>query len=271
MRLSEAQTGTVELPPRILLLGGEKRGKSTFASHFPSPIFLPIKGETGIDALNVPKLPAAKTFGEIIEVLSDLYTEKHDFRTVVIDSISALDPVVIETALADGGVKSVTKLGGGYGAQEQVICEYWRSMLTGLDALRSDKQMGCVLIGHVKPSPKVVNDPMTDPYATWRVELRESVLGFLNRWADCILFCDFKKYARTVSGEQDQKKIVHADTIRERCLYTQYAPGHPGGGRGIYGHLPYELPLSYESFASAVESARQPKSDTKGKKSSARA
>jgi hypothetical protein len=275
MRLSEVQTGTADLPPRIVLLGGEKRGKSTFASRFPSPVFVPVKGETGIDFIDVPKVPAAKTFGDVMEVISDLYTEKHDFRTVVIDSISALDPVVIETAMAEQGVKSASKLGGGYGAQEGVICDYWRTLLGGLDALRTERGIGCILIGHVKPVPKVVNDPMTEPYDTWRVEVRESVLGTLNRWADCILFCDFKKYTRTISGSDGEKKIVHADTVRERCLYTQYAPGHPGGGRGIYGHLPYELPLSYEAFSAAVESVRQPKADAPAqratKKSPARA
>jgi len=40
-------------------------------------------------------------------------------------------------------------------------------------------------------------------------------------------------------------------------LFTQKRPGHPGGGRGVYGRLPYKLPLSWEAFTNAASEAAQ--------------
>ena len=39
--------------------------------------------------------------------------------------------------------------------------------------------------------------------------------------------------------------------------FTTECQAHPGGGRGPYGEIPYELPLSFEAFAQAVHNAKQ--------------
>ena len=43
--------------------------------------------------------------------------------------------------------------------------------------------------------------------------------------------------------------------VEERKLFTQGRPAHPGGGRGVYGRLEYEIDLTYESFMAAVKAA----------------
>ena len=48
-----------------------------------------------------------------------------------------------------------------------------------------------------------------------------------------------------------KKGIQRAD----RVLFTQRRPAHMGGCRGIYGQLPYELELTFDAFASAIEKA----------------
>ena len=45
---------------RMVLLGPEKVGKSTFASGAPNPIFSPVRGEEGLDALDAPRFPPAR-------------------------------------------------------------------------------------------------------------------------------------------------------------------------------------------------------------------
>ena len=59
--------GIVDRPPRILLHGVEKIGKSTFASQFPNAIILPIKGEEGIDALDVASFPVINSYTDCCE------------------------------------------------------------------------------------------------------------------------------------------------------------------------------------------------------------
>lgn len=249
--LSSIQSTTVYLPPRLVLMGGEKRGKSTLASQFPSPVFLPVAGETGVDEIAVPKFPAASEYGDLLESVEQLATEEHEFKTIVIDSISALEPIVGDYAMKIEKKSSISQLGGGFGGQETALCNYWRMLLDRLDYIRTARQIGVILIGHVKPVPKVVNDPLSDPYDAWRMELRESVQGLVYRWSDLILFLDIKKYQKTV-GKQG-RETTHAITTGERVLYTQWEPSHPGGGRGRFGSLPAQLPCSYEALANAID------------------
>jgi hypothetical protein len=45
------------------------------------------------------------------------------------------------------------------------------------------------------------------------------------------------------------------DIAGSRYLFTRKTPAHPGGGRGAYGQLPYELPLEWAAYREAVATA----------------
>ena len=94
MSLESITTGPTTRPPRIVLLGREKIGKSTFASQAPAPVFIPILGEEGLDAIEAAKFPAATSFEEVMQALKSVHDGEHDFETVVIDSASALEPLI---------------------------------------------------------------------------------------------------------------------------------------------------------------------------------
>lgn len=248
--LTSIQTGVQTLPPRVILLGVPKVGKSTFAGEWPSPIFLPIKGEEGIDALNVPRFPTVTSYTELMEALGSLAEGEHDYKTMVIDSTSALEPVVWDHAarvngwLDKEGNPDIEK--PGYGKGYIAALTYWRRLMEVLDYLRTNRGMASILIGHVKV--KQINDPMLDPYDAWIWDVQDRATSALTKWADCVLFARFME--RVKSSEDGKGKAIGGGT---RELHTQSRPGHPGGGRGLYGHLPETLPLSYEAFENATK------------------
>lgn len=245
------------LPPRIVLLGVEKIGKSTFAAQFPDPVFIPIKGEQGIDAIDTTQAPLVTEYPQLIETLGVLYGEDHSFKTVVIDSATTLEPLVwdhtCKTVATDkgtfvtGGIESF-----GYGKGYTNALQFWRELTDGLDALRTEKKMGCILIGHVRV--KQFNDPIADPYDQYQFDINDKAASLLFRWADCILFANRKVISKTIEGGFN-KKVTHAIGKSDPMLYTSKRPAHPGGGRGVYGMLPYEMPLSYEEFSKAISEA----------------
>lgn len=250
--LKSIQRGIVELPPRIVLLGVEKIGKSTFASQFPNPIFLPVKGEEGIDALDVSRFPTITTFAEALEAIGTLYNEEHEFQTLVIDSASTLEPLIWNQVCEDNNAKSIEKAMGGFAKGYIEALGYWRTITDGLDALRQ-KGIGSILIGHVKVKP--FNDPTSDPYDTYQFDVHDKAANLIYRWSDSILFASRKVVTKEVDGRGG--KVTRGMTIGdEPKLYTQKRPAHPGGGRGLYGQLPYELPLNYDAFCEALVAAR---------------
>jgi len=249
MKLSDITNGTVNRPPRIILCGVEKIGKSTFAASSEKAIVIPIKGEEGVDALDVAKTPTCNSYADVMAAIQMLYEEKHDFKTVVLDSASTLEPLIWDAVCAEGGKKTIEEFGFGKGYVEAL--SKWRELMAGLDALR-DEGIGCILIGHV--SVKTFSDPMQDSYDQYVLDIHKQTANALIRWSDCILFANSKVLTKKDQvGSKEVKKAILKD---ERVLFTQKRPTHPGGGRGAYGQLPYEMPLSWEAFNNAVKQAK---------------
>lgn len=239
--LSSIQSAKRDRPPRVIALGKSKVGKSTFAASAPSPVILPIKGEEGIDALDVPAFPVVTKFGDLMEAFGSLYSSEHPYRTVVIDSISTLEALVWdEVCRIDGKAKSIEQVGGGYGKGYIESLRQWREITEALDALRTERGIGCILIGHVKV--KRFNDPLNEVYDHYSFDINDKAVELLTRWADGVLFFSRKVAVVKEDVGFNKKKARAIDTSGGApMMYTQERPSHPGGGRGKWGKIPYEL------------------------------
>ena len=252
----QLQTGTVDKPARIILLGVEKIGKSTFAAGAPNPVFCPIKGEEGVDGLGVARFAPAATWADLITSLKSLGEEDHDRKTVVIDSASALEPLIWKAVCEKHQVDSIEKAMGGYGKGFGEAVGYWHELCDWLDYLRDTRGMGSVIIGHVKT--KRHDDPTGDSYDRYQMDCHDKASARLFRWADSILFANTKALIKKeeVGFNKTQKRAIDPSG-GTRYLYTQQRPAHPGGGRYPWGNIPYELPLSYPEFAQSVQAVTQ--------------
>jgi hypothetical protein len=244
MNLSDIKSGTQMRPPRIILCGTEKIGKSTFAAGAPNPVFLPIKGEEGIDALDVARVPVVETYDALMDVFKMLYEQKHDYQSVVIDSISTLEPIVWDAVCNQGNVDSIEQYAGGFGKGYVEAVSKWRNICAALDSLR-EKGMSSILIGHV--AVRLFSDPVSESYDCYELDINKKAASALMRWSDCILFANCKVAVK--EGQKNSRGVLRDD----RVLHTQKRPAHPGGGRGVYGQLPYELELDFGTFAEAVK------------------
>ena len=98
--LNSIQTGKKDLPPRIVILGTPKVGKTTFACDSSNPILMPIKGEEGADDMDCAKFPTVNTYDELMEALTTLARDEHQFDTIRLDSSSTLEPLVWDKVCA---------------------------------------------------------------------------------------------------------------------------------------------------------------------------
>ena len=253
--------------PRIVVIGTEKIGKTTFSCGsrivngkvaevgLNSPVVISVKGEEGADGLAVSKFPVAQTLDDVMSAIGSLYNEEHEFKTVVLDSASAVGPIISDSVCEEFSVANVRKVPG-FRTGEAATQLRWRNILSGLTALRDEKNMSSIVIGHVKVKP--FKNPEGENYDTYDFDLEAEASEMLKRWADLILFCNTKVVVRK-EGEDTtytkaKKRGVDASN-GQRFLYTQKRPSHPGGGRGIFGALPYELPLDWAAFQEAIQVA----------------
>lgn len=246
--------------PRVILLGVEKIGKSTFASQSDRPVFIPIRGEEGIDSIAVPQFPTCNSLSDVMSCLCSLYQEQHKHGTVCIDSISALEPLVwADTCQKNGNADSIEKVNGGYGKGYIEALKSWRVLTEALDALRNERNMASILIGHVKV--KSFTDPINGTYDQWQFDINDKAASLLYRWADVVLFCNCKTIVKSEdAGFNKQTKRGMDISGGQRFLYTCKSPSFPAGGRGVYGRLPPEIPLSWYNFMDSVSAVRQKES-----------
>ncbi len=250
--LNSVTKGVVYKPYRMILCGKEKIGKSTFGANAPNPIFIPIKNEEGIDMLDVASFPTVTTYEELLEAFTALFSE-HDFKTVVIDSVSALEPLIHDKVCRENNADSIEKALGGYAKGYVEALRYWREIMAALDGLR-ENGINTILIGHatIKSQP----DPNGDNYDKFTLDLHKKATETLFRWSDIIGFANAKvAVVKTDAGFN--KKDNKVRDLNQRVLHTQSNASLPSGGRGIYGHLPKELPLDYDAFVKAVEDAKE--------------
>ena len=109
-------------------------GKTTLASQAPEPIFLGL--ESGTYQLSVSRFSKAHTLSEFLGQLKALQSEKHPFKTIVLDTVDALEPLIWKQVCTEGGVNSIEDYGGGYGKGYVRAGEIWPICASGRRRLR---------------------------------------------------------------------------------------------------------------------------------------
>jgi hypothetical protein len=253
--LDQVMTGKKVLPPRIVLHGQEKIGKTTFAAQAPGAIFLPT--EDGADEVGAARFPKLESFDDAIKALRALAKGEHDYRTAVIDSGDWLERLIHEKVCANLGVKSIEDIG--YGKGYVAAIGLWQQVLAGLDYLRQTRGMATVVICHTEV--KRFDSPEVEPYDRYTLKLHKSASALLTEWCDVVGFACQDTVIRS-SDVGFNKEVRRAATSGKRLLRLQGAPAYVAGNR--YG-LPASVPLSWPDFVSAFPSTTTTKAEDKDK------
>lgn len=251
--LTQIQRGRTPKPPRILLYGVEGIGKSTFGSQAPKPIF--IQPEDGLDEIDCDKFPLATSFDEVNEALADLQREKHDYETVVIDSLDWLERLIWDKLCDQHGVSSIEKVDGGYARGYTHALTYWRETIDRLNALRNERGMVVLLIAHSKVER--FEDPESSPYDRYSPRLHKHAKALISEWCDAVLFATRKIRTQSEDAGFNRKRtIAHAigKDGGERILRCVGGPSCVAKNR--YG-IVEELPLSWAAFIQALTNNQQ--------------
>ena len=240
--LASLKSASVLSPPRILVHGVAGVGKTTFATSADKPVV--VATEDGLGKINVPHFPLARSFDEVMEALAALYSEAHDYRTVVIDSVDWLEPLVWQRTCKDNGWRSIED--PGYGKGYIAAIDLWRQYLDGLNALRDDRRMTVIQIAHT--DIKRFDSPEHDPYDRYVIKLHSRASALLQEHSDVVSFANYR--ISTVKSDVGfNKKVNRALGSGERVLYTAERPAFLAKNR--YG-LPDVLPLDWQAFAAAM-------------------
>jgi hypothetical protein len=233
--------------PRITLYGSPGIGKSTLASHFPRPLFLLTEDNElpGIKALKV-----ATNFMDFWNSVKALLAlEEIPFDTIVVDSISKLDTLIVEYILekepaGKNGVKptTLTSACGGYGAGFMRAESIHRALKAMLDKFK-ERGIAVIYIAHMQHG--TVKPPDGEDYSNYTIVMNHDRSRHV--WiddVDCVLFCKLKSY--TTSLDSGRMMVKSTD---ERIVLTGVNDSFVSKNR--FG-MPAEIKMSFESIAKHI-------------------
>jgi len=215
--LSNIRKANAVFPPqKVVAYGVQGVGKTSFGSTFDSPILLPV--EDGAAAIDMDTFPLATSFQEVVDAITALH-EEHDYKTLVLDSLDWLEPLVWQTTCQAHGKDSIEAFGYGKGYAE--ADKFWRHVMGGFDSLRANKGMTIVLLAHSEV--KKVEPPESDPYDRYQMRLHKRAFAMWQEWSDLNLFLTYKVAVQKTDQGFGNERVRGVGT-GDRIIHTQERP-----------------------------------------------
>lgn len=227
------------------ICGDSGMGKTSLAAAFPKPIF--VRAEDGLQAIPQARRPdafpllgganATDAVNAMWKQLIALLQEDHDYQTVVIDSVTALERLFIASVLeSDPKAKSINQALGGYGAGLAAVAAMHQRVRKAAGLLNERKGMHVVFVAHA--DVETMRLPDSDDYMRYSLRLPSKSLPPYVDDVDVVGFLRLETFTKGDDGERkkaistgERQLIVHAtaaNVSKNRFGITEALECHEG-------------------------------------------
>lgn len=244
--LDDVIGGQADNPPRLLIHGCEKIGKSSFGASAPGAIFLPT--EDGLDRIDCKKFPIVANWPTFLARLKQVRNARHNYATLVIDSMDWLEKLIWRYLCEQSKVESIELACGSYGKGYTRAAEMFYELLKEhLDPIRRERNMAIILIAHSKVEK--VEEPGIQAYDRSSPRLDKRAMPIVCEWSDAIGFACKRVRVDEDKAAKGARNIPHAIGSDRYLVLSDSKPACLAGNR--YG-ITEDLPLSWDAFAAAA-------------------
>lgn len=205
--LNNVKRGVIVRPQKVVIYGPEGVGKTTLASQCPSSVFIDTEG--GTCHLDVPRIEA-KSWEDIMNVIDALKTEKHDYKTVIIDTVDWAELRLIEWILANVTTEKKQRAASiedyGFGKGYTLLKEYFSKFLMKLTDLVG-VGMNVVMLGH-STLRKIDLPESGEAYDHYELKLSKGTSPLVKEWSDALLFLTFVTRVVDGKGKGGKERII---------------------------------------------------------------
>lgn len=214
----------------VLIHGQKKLGKSSFCSHLPNAVYAAT--EPGLGHLEVHQVPI-QNWKDFIDFCNALVEEKHNFQTVVIDTLNNLYAFCCRAVCEKYKVEYVgdfKAIGKGHVLANNMFYETLLKL--------ANLPYGLWMIAH---SAEHEIETRTEKYRKSVPQMPDKAAGQILGMADMILYA-------TLHEEKDE----NGKSTFRHVLCTKPSKYYEAGDKS--GILPPVIDLDYTKFAEAYES-----------------
>lgn len=233
--------------PRITLYGDPGIGKTTLASKFPDALFLLTEDA---ECAGITATPVLTRFVDVWKAIKELL-EAPDlhYKTIVLDSISKLDNLVITHIMENEPVgkngekpSTIKSACGGYGAGYDKAQMMHRALKMQMDGFK-DKGIAVIYIAHLATATHRAPDKEDYDYYTITMNHDKSRAVYVDD-VDMVGFCKLQSF--TKETDSGRNIIVSSDN---HVLITGISDGHVSKSRYA---MPTELPMDFDQIAKYI-------------------
>ena len=205
----------------------------------------------------MPAFPLSETYHDVNEYLVWLATEKHEFKTLVIDSLDWLETliwnfVIVEYNESTG--KKITEISQiGYGEGYKLALEQWNKLIARLNYIRDNLGMTIILTAH--STVATVTDPLQPSYDRHTIKLHKYAAAKIVEFCDIVLYCTWQLTMKS-EDEKFGGSRKRAISTGERIMHTVGSPTVSAKNR--YS-LPNPLPLDWNTLNDAIQNSKKSK------------
>ena len=239
-------TGVQTAPVKTVLYGPEGIGKSTFASHFPDPVFIDTEG--GTKRLNVARLPQPTSWAMLLDEVAEVRKGSVPCGTLVIDTADWAESLCIQAVCARAKVNGIEDFG--YGKGYTYVKEEFSKLLDALEEVLNAGH-NVVVLAHAAIT-KFEQPDAVGNYDRWGMKTSKQVAPLLREWCDMLLFANYKTVVEKAGSGPNAKNKASGG---KRVLYTTHHACWDAKNRF---DLPEEVPFDYASIAYCLPGGSAP-------------